>query len=46
MSAIRSFATEPFSARIDPFFNSRSEQLAALGIRHAVPTIYLPRRGA
>ena len=24
----------------DPFFNTRSEQLAALGIRHAVPTIY------
>ena len=24
----------------DPFFNSRSEQLAALTVRHAVPTIY------
>jgi putative ABC transport system substrate-binding protein len=24
----------------DPFFNSRSEHLAALAIRHAVPTIY------
>ena len=24
----------------DPFFNTRSEQLAALGIRHAVPMIY------
>ena len=24
----------------DPFFNTRSEQLAALAIRHAVPTIY------
>jgi putative ABC transport system substrate-binding protein len=24
----------------DPFFNSRSEQIAALAIRHAVPTIY------
>lgn len=31
----------------DPFFNSRSEQLAALTVRHAVPAIYsiasLPR---
>jgi putative tryptophan/tyrosine transport system substrate-binding protein len=24
----------------DPFLNTRSEQLAALAIRHAVPTIY------
>ena len=24
----------------DPFFTSRSEQLAALTVRHAVPTIY------
>ena len=24
----------------DPFFNSRSEQLGALSIRHAVPTVY------
>src|SRR5476651_1982124 len=24
----------------DPFFNSRREQLAALTVRHAVPTIY------
>ena len=24
----------------DAFFNSRSEQLAALAVRHAVPTIY------
>ena len=27
----------------DPFFNTRSEQLAALAIRHAVPTIYQVR---
>ena len=24
----------------DPFFNSRTEQLAALALRHAVPTIF------
>jgi putative tryptophan/tyrosine transport system substrate-binding protein len=24
----------------DPFFNSRSEQLARLALRHAVPTVY------
>jgi ABC-type uncharacterized transport system substrate-binding protein len=24
----------------DPFFNSRSQQLAALGLRHAMPTMY------
>jgi len=24
----------------DPFFNSRSDQLARLGVRHAVPTIF------
>jgi ABC-type uncharacterized transport system substrate-binding protein len=24
----------------DPFFNSRSDQLALLGVRHAVPTIF------
>jgi putative ABC transport system substrate-binding protein len=30
----------------DPFFNSRSEQLAALIIRHAVPTIYQYREFA
>ncbi len=30
----------------DPFFNSRSEQLAALAIRHAVPTIYQYREFA
>jgi hypothetical protein len=30
----------------DIFFNSRSEQLAALTFRHAVPTIYqIPYRG-
>jgi hypothetical protein len=30
----------------DIFFNSRSEQLAALTLRHAVPTIYqIPYRG-
>ena len=27
----------------DPFFSSRSEQLAALAVRHAVPTIYQNR---
>ena len=27
----------------DPFFNVRSEQLAALTIRHAVPAVYLNR---
>jgi putative ABC transport system substrate-binding protein len=30
----------------DPFFNSRSEQLAALTIRHAVPTIFQDREFA
>jgi putative ABC transport system substrate-binding protein len=30
----------------DPFFNSRSEQLGALTIRHAVPTIYQDREFA
>ena len=30
----------------DPFFNSRSEQLAALALRHAVPTIYQYREFA
>jgi len=31
---------------IDPFFGSRSEQLAALALRHAVPTIYQYREFA
>ena len=30
----------------DAFFNSRSEQLAALALRHAVPTIYQYREFA
>jgi putative ABC transport system substrate-binding protein len=30
----------------DPFFNSRSEQLAALTVRHAVPAIYQYRKFA
>jgi len=30
----------------DPFFNSRSEQLAALALRHAVPSIYQYREFA
>jgi ABC-type uncharacterized transport system substrate-binding protein len=30
----------------DPFFNSQSEQLAALAIRHAVPAIYQYREFA
>ena len=34
----------------EPFFNSRSEQLGALSIRHAMPTIYqlraFPRQAA
>jgi putative ABC transport system substrate-binding protein len=30
----------------DPFFNSREEQLAALAVRHAVPTIYQQREFA
>ena len=30
----------------DPFFNSQTEQLAALAIRHAVPTIYQYREFA
>ena len=30
----------------DPFFSSRSEQLAALAVRHAVPTIYQNREFA
>jgi putative tryptophan/tyrosine transport system substrate-binding protein len=28
----------------DPLFTSRSEQLAALALRHAVPTVYINRR--
>ena len=31
---------------IDPFFTSRSEQLAAMTVRHAVPTIYVYREFA
>ena len=31
---------------IDPFFTSRSEQLAALTVRHAVPAIYVYREFA
>ena len=30
----------------DPFFNSQSEQLAALAVRHAVPAIYQYREFA
>jgi len=30
----------------DPFFNTRIEQLAALAVRHAVPTIYQQRNFA
>jgi putative tryptophan/tyrosine transport system substrate-binding protein len=30
----------------DPFFNSRSEQLGALSVRHAVPTIFQNREFA
>jgi putative tryptophan/tyrosine transport system substrate-binding protein len=30
----------------DPFFNSRSEQLATLAVRHAIPTIYQYREFA
>ena len=30
----------------DPFFNSRSEQLGALSVRHAIPTIYQLREFA
>jgi len=30
----------------DPFFNSQSEQIAALAIRHAVPAIYQYRKFA
>jgi putative ABC transport system substrate-binding protein len=30
----------------DPFFNSQSEQLAALAVRHAVPAIYQYRKFA
>ena len=38
--AIRKVALVTGAARGDAFFNARSKQLAALALRHAVPTIF------
>jgi putative ABC transport system substrate-binding protein len=39
VAALGGAAALPLAAR-EPFFNSRAEQLAALSIRYAVPTVY------
>ena len=39
-ATLRELRTEGLMVGTDPFFNSRSEQLARLALRHAVPTVF------
>ena len=45
-AALRQLRAGGLVVGTDPFFNSRSEQLAALTLRHAMPTIYQYREFA